>query len=488
MQPNWQVDAHLEVQVPMRDGVNLSTDVYLPKAAGPFPTVLMRTPYSNNMDVYIRKARGLANDGYACVVQDVRGRWDSDGEFYPQAAERNDGYDTQEWIGSQAWSSGKIGMSGRSYLGAVQWLSAPLRSRYLTCLAPQSANSNPLGDLVRPGGAFQLGVLVTWGMRTTTRTSQSIAYENFTETFNTLPLIDLAKRAGRPLPFWSDWLQRPSDDPFWAEISTTTRWDQISVPAFNMGGWYDLYSAQAFRHFNGLRQQGRTPEARQSKLLVGPWPHHLGTDLSTSPRTGDIDFGAHSAISMDSVERRWFDYWLKGIANGIVDEPPLRLFIMGINEWRDEHEWPLARTDWQGWCLHSGGGAQSARGDGTLSLVPPADEPADTFEYDPALSGPDRRRRQLLLAGGRAVGAIRPATGGIAQRRAVLHQRPTRDRRGSDRARQARSACRDGRSGHGLDRQIGGCRAQWLCDEPVRRHHSCPLSRRADQSRPVDPG
>ena len=383
MQPNWQVDAHLEVQVPMRDGVNLSTDVYLPKAAGPFPTVLMRTPYSNNMDVYIRKARGLANDGYACVVQDVRGRWDSDGEFYPQAAERNDGYDTQEWIGSQAWSSGKIGMSGRSYLGAVQWLSAPLRSRYLTCLAPQSANSNPLGDLVRPGGAFQLGVLVTWGMRTTTRTSQSIAYENFTETFNTLPLIDLAKRAGRPLPFWSDWLQRPSDDPFWAEISTTTRWDQISVPAFNMGGWYDLYSAQAFRHFNGLRQQGRTPEARQSKLLVGPWPHHLGTDLSTSPRTGDIDFGAHSAISMDSVERRWFDYWLKGIANGIVDEPPLRLFIMGINEWRDEHEWPLARTDWQGWCLHSGGGAQSARGDGTLSLVPPADEPADTFEYDP---------------------------------------------------------------------------------------------------------
>ncbi len=383
MQPNRPVESSLDVRVPMRDGVELSTDVYLPRGEGTFPAVLMRTPYSNNMDVYIRKARALANDGYAGVVQDVRGRWDSDGEFYPLIAERDDGYDTQEWIGSQPWSNGKIGMSGRSYLGSVQWLSAPLRSRYLTCLAPQSTNSNQLTDLVRPGGAFQLGVLLTWGMRTTQRTAQSIAYENWTETFHRLPLIDIPERTGRSMTFWSDWLQRAADDQFWADVTTSTRWAEIGVPAYNFGGWFDLYSAQVFRQFNGLRQHGRTPEARQSKLLIGPWPHHLGTDLSTSPRTGDIDFGSNAAISIDSVERPWFDYWLKGEDNGIVDEAPLRLFIMGINEWRDEYEWPLARTDWQAWHLHSGGRAQSVRGDGRLALAPPADEPGDTFEYDP---------------------------------------------------------------------------------------------------------
>ena len=129
-----------------------------------------------------------------------------------------------------------------------------------------------------------------------------------------------------------------------------------------MGGWYDLYAPDSFKNFNGLRLHGGTPEARQSKLIVGPWPH----GLSESSKTGDVDFGAGSLADLDGMETRWFDYWLKGIDNGIVDEPPLRLFIMGANEWRDEHEWPLARTDWQRWYLHSGGGANGVRGDGRL--------------------------------------------------------------------------------------------------------------------------
>ena len=136
MQPNYPVEMRLDVKVPMRDGVNLSADIYLPKASGKFPAVLMRTPYSNNTDPMVEKGRRLANHGYVCVIQDCRGSWDSSGDFYP-FGEGPDGYDTQEWVGRQDWSNGKIGMAGGSYLGGVQWQSAPLRNQYLTCIAPR---------------------------------------------------------------------------------------------------------------------------------------------------------------------------------------------------------------------------------------------------------------------------------------------------------------------------------------------------------------
>ena len=378
MQPNYDVDMRLDVNVPMRDGVNLSADIYLPRACGRFPTVLMRTPYSNNSDQMIEKGRRLANSGYACVIQDCRGRWDSDGEYYP-FQEGADGYDTQEWIGGQGWSDGKIGMAGGSYLGLVQWQSAPHRSEFLTCMVPRVICCDFFSGLVYPGGAFQLNVLMTWGMRTTGRTAQSIEYHNWTEAFRALPLVETDEHAGRTLPFWKDWIRHATYDDYWAETDVEGRWGDIAAPAFNMGGWYDLYASQAFVNFNGLRLNGGTPEARQSKLIVGPWPHAL----SVSGRTGDIDFGAPSVVDLESLELRWFDHWLKGMDNGILDEPPLRLFIMGINQWRDEHEWPLARTSWETWYLHSGGRANSLLGDGCLSPEPPAEEQPDHFVYDP---------------------------------------------------------------------------------------------------------
>ena len=378
MLANYAVEMRFNLKTPMRDGVTLSSDVYLPRAAGPFPTVLMRTPYDNNTPAMIEKGRRLANAGYACVIQDCRGRWDSDGDYYP-FKEGEDGYDTQEWIRQQPWSNGKIGMAGGSYLGAVQWQSAPYRSPALTCLAPRVICCDSYTGLVYPGGAFQLNVMMTWGMRTNGRTAQSIDFHNWTEAFRALPVKAMDELAGRELSFWQDWVEHPTYDDYWTAFNDEQRWGEIAVPAFNMGGWYDLYAQHTFINFNGLRQHGRTPQARQSKLIVGPWPHAL----STSPRTGDIDFGAPSMVDLEGLELRWFDYWLKGIANGIVDEPPLRLFIMGINQWRDEHEWPLARTDWQKWYLHSGGDANTLRGDGALSPDAPSAEPEDTFVYDP---------------------------------------------------------------------------------------------------------
>ncbi|HEY3080615.1 MAG TPA: CocE/NonD family hydrolase [Chloroflexota bacterium] len=373
-----------DVRVPMRDGVNLSADIYLPEAAGPFPTVLLRTPYDNNGDALIQKGRRLANRGYACLIQDCRGRFDSDGEYYPFAHEARDGFDTQEWIGQQPWSNRRVGMAGGSYLGLVQWQSAPLASRYLTCMAPRVICNDFFSGLVYPGGALQLGVLMTWGLRTSSRTAQSIEYHNWREAFRILPLAECDAAAGHPLAFWRDWLAHPTYDDYWRAMSVEEKYEQIAAPAFSMGGWYDLYASQTFDNHNGLVGRGRTAEARRSRLIVGPWAHAL----SASTRTGDVDFGADSQVDLEALETRWFDYWLKGADNGVVDEPPIRLFVMGANVWRDEREWPLARTDWQRWHLHSAGGANTLLGDGVLSTAEPADEPADAFAYHPDYPAP----------------------------------------------------------------------------------------------------
>ena len=197
----YDVEMRLNIPTPMRDGVNLSSDIYLPRTKGSFPTVLMRTPYSNNMEPIIEKARSLANKGYVCVAQDVRGRWDSDGTHTPFHHHAEDGYDTQEWIGGQEWSNGKIGMAGASYLGLVQWQSAPERSAFLSCLAPRVICGDFYSGLLYPGGAFQLNVALTWGMRTNGRTAQSIEFHNWTEAFRSLPIKEMDEMAGRRLHF-----------------------------------------------------------------------------------------------------------------------------------------------------------------------------------------------------------------------------------------------------------------------------------------------
>ena len=178
MENIFEVQMLLDVKVPMKDGVNLSTDIYLPKTNEKLPTVLMRTPYSNNTDEMISKAKSLAKNGYACVMQDCRGRWDSEGVFYPFIDDGEDGFITQEWIGKQPWSNGKIGMSGSSYLGSVQWASAPYKSKYLTTMAPRVICCDFYNGLIYPGGALQLNVALSWGMRSNSRTGQNIDFHN----------------------------------------------------------------------------------------------------------------------------------------------------------------------------------------------------------------------------------------------------------------------------------------------------------------------
>ncbi len=379
MNSSYRVDRRVDVRLPLRDGVELSTDLFLPRGAGRSPTVLIRTPYSNNNEQLIEKGSRLASAGYVCAIQDVRGRWDSAGSYYPFLNEADDGFDTQQWLGGQDFSDGTVGTAGASYLGTTQWRSAPLNSQYLKCMAPRVICTDYHSGLLYPGGALQLNVAMTWGMRTHARTGQDIDFHQWSKAFRHLPLQDIDASAGRDLPFWRDWIAHPAYDDYWEAMDDTRRWQQIRVPAFNMGGWYDLYANQTFTNFNGLRLEGGSNEARQSKLIVGPWPHAL----ATSTRTGDIDFGQDSLVDLEAEELRWFERWLRGIDNGIEREAPLRLFLMGVNRWRDADAWPLPDTEWQTWFLHSGGQANSVLGDGALSTESPGDENADRFTYDP---------------------------------------------------------------------------------------------------------
>ncbi len=383
MQNNYRVRTLTDVKTPMRDGVDLSSDIYLPDAHGEFPTVLIRTPYDNTQERIVEKARRLASNGYACVAQDVRGRWDSDGRWYALVNEGKDGYDTQEWIGKQEWSDGKIGMSGASYLGHVQWQSAPYASKHLTCIAPRVVPCDFYHALYY-GGAFNLHLLITWGMSTSGRTRQTISYENWTEAFRILPLIDMDEIAGYDIDFWKDWVRHPIDDELWAQTNVERKFDAFQVPALVMGGWYDVFCNQTFRNYTGLINSEGAPATKQSRLIMGAWPH----GLSASRQTGDVDFGAGSMYDLELYEMKWFDYWLRGNENGVLDDPPIKLFVMGANQWRDESEWPLARTDWQRWHLHSGGNANTVRGDGTLATDAPDDEPDDHFVYDPMFPVP----------------------------------------------------------------------------------------------------
>jgi len=387
-QPDYEIKRQFNVMVPMRDGVHLSSDIYLPDAPGPFPTMLMRRPYDNNAGSNVPWGTvewGVyyAKRGYAVVLQDTRGRYDSEGEFNAWHDDPADGYDTLEWIGQQPWCNEKIGMFGSSYSGLVQWLAAPEGSQYLKAIAPWVAPSDFYQSPNYTQGAFQLGLSAGWGMGMTTRTAQDISVFDWERLYRHLPIIDLMASVGYENRFYTEWLSHPDYDDYWKEVSNPEHFQRMDVPAFSFDGWFDLYANAPFVNFNGMRENALSPEARRSqKLIQGPWTHALTRSLTT--KVGSIDFGPKAMVDLRSLELRWFDYWLKGIENGIMDEPPIMLFIMGENVWRFENEWPLSRTQYVNYYLRSDGQANSVSGDGVLSLEgPPGDEKSDTFVYDP---------------------------------------------------------------------------------------------------------
>ncbi len=397
-----------DVAVPMRDGVTLYADVYRPAVGGPFPVMLLRTPYNKEdganglIDTNTFKA---VRRGYAVVLQDVRGRFHSDGDFNPFHQETADGYDTVEWCAAQPWSNGQVGMYGTSYVGATQWLAAVGTPPSLKAIIPTFTSSDYYEGWTYQGGAFEWGFMCNWILPYFTASDLSRRHErtpladfearkkvlvdaidNMPETVKTLPLADFP--IDRELsPYFHQWLDHPSRDEFWRVCSIADRHANVAVPAFNVGGWFDIFLGGTINNFTGVRQYGKTEEARTgSKLILGPWIH------STPPTSvaGSVDFGMNAgqgystlSFNINDEHLRFFDYWLKGIDDGIGAEPPVQIFVMGENVWRRENEWPLARTEYTELFLHSDGNANSSAGDGVLSVVRPGDERADHFLYDP---------------------------------------------------------------------------------------------------------
>ena len=373
----------IDQRVPMRDGVNLSVDVFLPCGDGPFPAILSRSPYESSSQSGLEKGVWWAERDYVFVSADCRGRYESEGEFYPHHPDIRDGFDTVEWIAEQPWSNGKVGTAGGSYGGAVQWELAREGPPHLTAMAPHVYGDNRYSNVHYVGGALQLLLTLMAGVTFTTNTPVS----NFGPIFDNgrvlrhLPLIDLdLETIGKKILWYRDWLTHPTYDDYWNEIDASDKYDRIEVPVFMRCGWFDAYPPGMFRLWQGMRQHGKTELARNNtKILMGPWSH----GDPTGTRVGDLDVGPSSLIYTADEDKRWFDYWLKGIENGVMDEPPIKIFVMGANEWRLENEWPLARTEFTPYYLHSDSGANSLSGDGRLSPEKPGEEPADRYDYDP---------------------------------------------------------------------------------------------------------
>ena len=388
-QPTHEVRMMYALEVPMRDGVRLSTDVYLPDAEGPFPAILIRTPYNNNAEGVVQDCLYFASRGYAVVSQDVRGRWDSEGEWYPFVHEAQDGYDTQEWIGAQPWCDGNVGTAGGSYVAMVQWQAAPLRSKYLKAMAPQVGYSNFYHNWVYTGGAFQLAFNLRWGaIQMHTRTNQ-VQYlwmpesNHLTTLHWHLPLITMDEEAGRRSQLWKDWIENPSYGDYWRGLRPVEdHYADVSVPAYGFGGWFDVFLQSTLNNFMGVNEQGRPPGKGNQRITIGPWIHNCG-NRGANRVTGEVDFGEEVKVDLRREHVRWFDYWLKGIRNGITDEPPVNVFVMGRNQWRRAADWPIPGTQYTPYYLRGGGNANSSFGDGGLSADAPTDEPTDSYEYDP---------------------------------------------------------------------------------------------------------
>jgi putative CocE/NonD family hydrolase len=379
--PEHEVATLIDVKVPMRDGVKLSGDVYLPTRPGKWPVILERTPYNNSGEWYVNRARYFAQRGYVYVLEDVRGRYDSEGEWNAWFNEINDGRDTLDWCGTQPWSSGNVGMNGMSYMGLVQWLAAPTGSPYLKTIIPQMASADfYLYGMNYTGGAFQLHINLPWAINTSSRTMQNSEAYDWDRLFRHLPILTSEEAAtGRQVGFYRDWVRHSSYDDFWKKISNYGKFQRMDLPILQIAGWWDIHGVSLFANYDGIQREGTERARRLQKVVMGPWVH---TD-KPERKYGVLDFGVDSVMDLYELWLRWMDHWLKGIDNGMEEEPPLKLFVMGINRWRNAERWPLPDTRFASFYLHSDGRANSLFGKGGLSEEKPKRELPDSYAYDP---------------------------------------------------------------------------------------------------------
>lgn len=405
------------VQVPMRDGVHLAMDLYFPRSAsGPQPTILVRTPYDRSSPATTASLRRkLIDRGYVLAVESMRGRYESEGHYKPGISHRNDATDTVDWIASQPWSDGKIGTMGCSYLGDNQVVLAAARNRHHLAAVPMASTTGYLGR-GRPweafdGGVFELAETAGWFAEygsevvygppawvtdrqawfnspaaTHFRGAASIDTASYFPHLWDLPIVDVLKNAGLPPTDYLAFVSRNPDDAYFHSLDWAQAGDTFDTPMLFFDSWYDYGPADALELRDFVEKNSVSARARDNQYIVIAPTTHCEYETATGHEhwvIGERDMGV-STLDVEDLELRWYDHWLRGVDNGVTSMPKVQYFLMGANEWRHADRWPVPGTEFRRWYLHSGGRANSRRGDGTLSTAKPGREPSDTFVYDPA--------------------------------------------------------------------------------------------------------
>jgi hypothetical protein len=401
--------------VPMRDGVRLSTDLYFPDGAdGPLPTIQIRTPYDKND---YRQALTNPNHivalfvghGFVVATQDMRGKYESEGQFFLFGGNREDGYDCVDWLSKQPWSNGKVGSYGCSYVGENQLQLACERHPSHTCMIPQAAPGAADWFGWRIGGTVALADAVDWfpenGSTVHPHFPAGLDDETFARAIKAfylnprvpergeaacwhLPIREILDQIGSAPTNYEEFIAKELDDPWWDRGGYIKPEDRIDTPALLMDSWYDYGVGLTLELFNRFRNEALSPSARDGQFVViAPTTHCSYAAVSDNTFVGQRHVG-DARFDYRGLYLCWFDYWLKAVDNGVLDRPKVQYFVMGANEWRSAEQWPLPGTAFTPWFLHSNGQANSRFGDGTLSLDPPGGEPADAFTYDPGTPVP----------------------------------------------------------------------------------------------------
>jgi putative CocE/NonD family hydrolase len=385
----WQASAGelknlFGVRMPMRDGVELSADIWMPSEEGRYPAILIRTPYIKTTHRHRFPEYGafFASHGYAFVVQDVRGRGDSDGDFDFFFGEGEDGYDTIEWIAAQPWSSGRVGMMGGSYWATVQWLAAREKPPHLACIVPTAPSGRYFDEVPYIGGAFMLGPMLPYLNDISGRIAQSVnaAEVDWEGVFKHRPLNTMDQLMGRSMRLYQEFLEHSTLDAYWKRISfTADDFQELDLPALTVTGWFDGDQPGALFYWRGMAEHSR---ARDSQfLLIGPWTHsqtYLGGEL----KLNDMEFAPESVVDNKAIHLEFFDCYLKESA-ATFDHPRARVYLTGSNMWREFDQYPPAQVEYRRLYLRSNGRANSLIGDGGLSWEAPGEEPPDRYTYNP---------------------------------------------------------------------------------------------------------
>lgn len=425
MQMNQQVTVDYDVPASMRDGTILRANVFRPAGEGKWPVLLTRLPYGKDFPIAsaIMDPAQVARRGYVVIVQDTRGRMTSEGEWVPFIHEPEDGVDTVAWAAQLPYSDGNVGMYGASYFGFTQWATAIHHPPELKALVPFQTWNDPFNGVLFRGGTMELGTSGSWQLQMAmdvllkrhAQNPQALGQAIYllvreidalgTTGYASLPLNQFAPFKNQDIaPYFFETFNHAleRDHALVQPMHIIGHHSAVTAPSLNIGGWYDIFLQDTIANFNLMREHGSTPEARQSKLLIGPWTHG-----SMANAVGELNFGfASSGALIDlktdavSLQLRWFDHWLKGSDTGMLNEAPIKLFVMGTNIWRDEYEWPLARAVETRYYLHSGGHANSLNGNGTLTVNPPGTQEvlSDQYIYDPTNPTPTRGGALLMTS------------------------------------------------------------------------------------------